>query len=84
MWKLSFSAMIWTIWKEMNECCFEARSFDYWHFVERVRMWLCGLLPSRNLEISLWPLFLKTGKRWIFPTRQNCISPLDGSPFVWC
>ena len=71
MWKLSFLAMIWTIWKERNEHCFEGRSSDYWHLVERVRfrmaLWIALLSQFRNI-----------------PLVKMCISPRWIPPSGWC
>lgn len=67
MWKLSFLAMIWTIWKERNECCFEGRSSDYWHLVERVRfrvaLWIAPLSQFRNIPL----VKMCISPRWIPP-----------------
>lgn len=41
---------------------------------------LRGLLPCHSLIKSHWLLLWEIGKRWLFPNRLNCVSPLGGSP----
>ena len=55
MWKLSFLAVIWTIWKE-SEQCFDGRPVDYLQLVDRVMLivasWIVRLALFWNIPMS--------------------------------
>ena len=56
MWKLSFSAAIWSLWKERNLRCFEGKSSVVSKIVDNVKhlvaLWACPLPLFKGILIS--------------------------------
>lgn len=49
MWRLSFFAIIWAVWKDRNKRCFEGVSFNVVDIVEKARFIMASwvsILPS--------------------------------------
>lgn len=57
MWKFSFLAVIWSLWKERNLRCFKGRSYHWQALVDRAKFsmasWVLLLPLLRGFSLDL-------------------------------